>query len=92
MTSLEPIKFLASLGELVFRNLRLQHFLDKLPELLVFVVEQDDNTCGLGVETARHVQDVVSSDFLNTSVRDGDFVGELVDSSAVFAGGEEVHG
>ena len=92
MTSLEPIKFLASLGELIFRNLRLQHLLHKLPELLVFVVEEDNDTCGLRVETARHVQNIVSSDFLNTSVRDGDFVGELVDSSAVFAGGEEVHG
>lgn len=92
MTSLKSIKFLNSLRELVLRNLRLQYLLDKLPELLVFVIEQYNETSGLRVETVRDMLNVVSSDFLNTSVRDGDLVGQLVDGSAVFAGGEEVHG
>jgi hypothetical protein len=91
MTSLESIKFLNSLRELVLRNLRLQHFLDKLPELLVFVIEQYNETSGLRIETVRDMLDVVSGDLLDTSVRDGDLVGQLVDGSAVLAGSEEVH-
>jgi hypothetical protein len=92
MTSLETIKFLLSLGELLFRHLRLQHFLDKLPELLVFVIEQNNKTGGCRIETVRDVKNVVSSQLLNASVGNGDFVGQLVDGSAVFAGAEEVHG
>lgn len=92
MTSLESIKLLLSLRELLLRNLRLQDLLDKLPELLVLVVEQDNNTSRLRVETAGNVKDVVSSNLLNTSIRDGDLVGDLVDGSAVLASLEEVHG
>lgn len=92
MTSLEAIELLLSLRELLLRNLRLQDLLDKFPELLVLVVEQDNNASGLRVETAGDVKDVVSGNLLNTSIRDGDLVGDLVDGSAVFASLEEVHG
>lgn len=90
MTSLEAIKFLHSLGVLIFGDLRLQDLLDKLPELLVFVVEQHDKTCRCRIETVRYVKDVVLGDLLDTSVGNGDLVGDLVDGSAVLAGVEEV--
>ena len=92
MTSLETIKLLLSLRELILRNLRLQNLLDKLPELLVFVVEKHDQTSGLRVETAGDVLDGMLSDFLDTGVRDGEFVRELVDGAAVLDGVEEVCG
>lgn len=92
VTSLETINLLLSLRELFLRNLRLQDLLDKLPELLVLIVEQDNNTSGLRVETAGDVKDVVSGNLLDTSIRDGDLVGDLVDGSAVLASLEEVHG
>ena len=90
MTSLEAIQLLHSLGELILRNLGLQHLLDKLPELLVFVIEQHDKTCRCCVETVRHVKDVVFGNLLDTSIGDGDLVGDLVNGSAVLAGVEEV--
>lgn len=90
MTGLEAIKFLHGLGVLVLRNLRLQDFLDKLPKLLVFLIEQHNKTCGCRVETVRHVQNVVFGDLLDTSIGNGDLVGDLVDGSAVLAGVEEV--
>jgi hypothetical protein len=91
MGSLETIKLLLSLGELLLRHLRLQHFLDKLPELLVFVIEQNDKTSRCRVETVGDVKDVVFGKLLNTSVGDGDLVGQLVDGSTVLDGAEEVH-
>lgn len=92
VTSLEAIELLLSLRELLLRNLRLQDLLDKFPELLVLIVKQDNNASGLRIETAGDVKDVVSSNLLNTSIRDGDLVGDLVDGSAVLASLEEVHG
>jgi hypothetical protein len=92
MASLETIEFLFGCRECILRHLRLQNFLDELPELLMFVIKQNHKTSGSRVETVRDVKDVVSSELLNTSVRDRDLVGQLVDGSAVFAGGEEVHG
>jgi hypothetical protein len=91
MGSLEAIELLLSLGELVLRHLGLQHLLDKLPELLVFIIEQNNKTSRCRVETVRDVEDVVSSKLLNTSVGNGDLVGQLVDRSTVLDGTEEIH-
>jgi hypothetical protein len=91
MGSFETIKFLLSLGELLLRHLRLQHFLDKLPELLVFVIEQNNKTSGCRVEAVRDVEDVVFGKLLDTSVGDGDLVGQLVDGSTVLDCAEKVH-
>ena len=38
----------------------------------------------------RHVKDVVFGNLLDTSIGDGDLVGDLVNGSAVLAGVEEV--
>lgn len=92
MTSLEAIELLLGLRELLLGYLRLQALLGDLPELLVFLVEQNNDTSGLRVETAGNVKDVVLGNLLDTSVRDGDLVGQLVDGSAVLASLEEVHG
>jgi hypothetical protein len=92
MTSFKPIKPLLSLGELILGNLRLQNLLDHLPKQLVLVIEQHDNTDGLRVEARRDVQHVVFGNLLDTSIRNGDLVGELVDAATVLAGLEKVHG
>lgn len=68
MTSLETVKLLLSLAELLGRNLRLQDLLDKLPELLVLVIEEDDKAGGLRVETAGDVGDGVVDDLLDAGV------------------------
>lgn len=92
VAGLEAIELLLGLGELLLGHLRLQHLLDKLPELLVLVVEQDHDARGLRVEAAGHVEHAVLDNLLDAGVGNGDLVGDLVNGSAVLAGLEEVHG
>ena len=68
MTSLEAVELLLGLSELLGRNLRLQDLFDKLPELLVLVIKQDDEAGGLRVETAGDVGDGVVDDLLDAGV------------------------
>ena len=62
---------------------------DDVPELVVLVFEQEDETGGLGVEGGGDVFDELGDDFLDAVVGDGGGFGEGVDAAAVGDGVEE---
>lgn len=91
MCSLEHVELLLGLGELVLGHLGLEDLLDKLPELLVLLVQEDNKACGLRVERRRNVLDGLGDELLDTLIGDGDLVGQGVDGAAVAHSIEERH-
>ena len=55
-----------------------------IPKLLVMLFQDDDQACGLRIESARDMLDGVSDELFDTSVGDGGFIGELVERAALF--------
>ena len=66
------------LRELIRRHDFLQHITCNIPELLVLVLEQQDDACGLRVEGGGGVQDGLVDDVLDAGVGDGGGGGEGV--------------
>lgn len=91
VTSLEAVELLLGRWELVLGDLGLQDLLDELPELLVFLVEQDDDAGALRVEGRRDVLDGFGRELVDARVGDWDLGGELVAGAAVAHRVEEGH-
>lgn len=64
----------------------------QVPEAVVLLVQQNNQTGGLGVEGAGDVSDGVVDELLDLRVRDGAVLAELVDGAASLGGLEETVG
>lgn len=78
--------------ELVRRQCRPVDLPHSLPKLLVLVLQDQDQSCGLRVEGAGDIEESVFDYLLNPRVRDGGGVAKTVHAVAVFDGIEEACG
>jgi hypothetical protein len=65
----------------IFRNHRIQDILGKVPELSVFVVEEQNNSGGLRIERTWYTEDSVLDELLDPGIGDQTSVFNLVESS-----------
>ena len=61
----------------------LQDILDNAPELVMLLLDEHNKTGRLRVEARRHVLDSLCNNLLESIVRDGRLLGEVVDGASV---------
>jgi hypothetical protein len=68
ITSLEAIESCGSSGVFIRRQYTLHDLLRDLPQFIMFILQQDDNACGLGVERAGNVENGVFDDLFDACI------------------------
>lgn len=86
ITSLEAADSLFCSGELVLRDNGLENFKNIIPELIVFLVQENYKPCALRVERRRDMENGLLSNFGNLLVGDGRLLIELVVGAALLDG------
>jgi hypothetical protein len=74
----------------ISRHNALQDSLRDIPQLVMFLLDQQNHTRGLGVEGVGDVEHDFLDDFLDLGVWDGGGLAELVDCAAALDGFEEL--
>lgn len=92
IASLEQVQPLLGLGPLVVRDNTLQHGLCDLPELIMLVLEQQNDSVALTVEGGRDMEKGFGDDFLDLLVVDGGLLLERVNGSTALDDVEELFG
>jgi len=89
---LEAVQASLSRGVLFSRNNALQHLLGEVPQLVMFLLHQQNGSGALGVEGGRAVENDLLDNLLDLLIRDGGLLLEGVDGPAALDDLEELLG